>query len=173
MATTNTLLVLRPADGFPESSGSPVGSPANSPIPVGVSGGLGYNKLADAGAVWVARLPATASFATGATFSLMVADDVNNSDPGKVARFAITVKTLATGTDTVTTAGGGTETAVDLTLPSTAGVVLVGSVAIVAANMDSAAAGSWVLIRVRRIGTHANDTHRGRVVLLGVEMRDT
>jgi hypothetical protein len=160
MATTNTLLNLRPSDAVPESAGNPVGSPANTPVSVGLSNGLGYNKLVDSGAVWVNRLPATASFATGATFSLMVADDVNNADPGKVARFAVTVKKLATGTDVIT-------------LPATAGVVLVGSVAIVAANLDGAAAGDWVLLRVRRLGTSANDTHRGRVVLLGVEMRDT
>lgn len=173
MATTNTLLTLVPSGAVPESTGNPVGSPANTPVSVGLANGLGYNPRVDSGAVWVARLPATAAFATGATFSLMVADDVNNPDPGKVARFAITVKTLASGTDSITATGGGTETAADLTLPSTAGVVLTGSIAIVTANMDGAAAGSWVLIRVRRLGTHANDTHRGRVVLLGVDMRDT
>jgi hypothetical protein len=173
MATTNTLLNLRPSDAVPESAGNPVGSPANTPVSVGLSNGLGYNKSVDSGAVWVNRLPATASFATGATFSLMVADDVNNADPGKIARFAVTVKKLASGTDVVTVAGAGTETTVDLTLPATAGVVLSGTVAIVTANLDGALAGDWVLLRVRRLGTAAADTHRGRVVLLGVEMRDT
>ena len=172
MATTNTLLTLLPQDASPESGGNPIGGPANTPVPVGLASGLGYNKSTDSGAVWVQRLPATAALATGATFVLMVADDVNNPGAGLVARFAVTVKKLATGTDVVTVAGAGTETTVDLTLPATPGIVLTGTVAIVVANMDGAAASDWVLIRVRRIGTAAQDTHRGRVVLLGVDVRD-
>jgi|GEM_PF-6451429 len=173
MATTNTLLTLVPQGAHAEAAGKPVGPPINSLTRVGLAGGIGFPAKVASGAVWLARLPATAGLSTGATFALMVAEDVRNADPGKVARFAVTVKKLATGTDVIDADGGGTETAADLILPSTSGVVLTGSIAIVVANMDSAAAGDWVLIRVRRLGTHANDTHKGTVVLLGVDVRDT
>lgn len=168
MATTNTILNLRPQDAFGEVGGNPAPN-----IPVGLASGLGYNARQDSGAIWVTRLPALASLATGASMVLMLADDVNNPDPGKVARFAVTFKKLATGTDVIDTSGAGTETAVDVTMPSTAGVVVTAAVAIVVGNMDGLAASDWCLTRVRRIGTHANDTHRGRVVLLNMDCRDT
>jgi hypothetical protein len=168
MATTNTILNLRPQDAFAESGGNPAPQ-----IPVGLCSGLGFNKSQDSGAVWVTRLPATASLATGASMVLMLADDVNNPDPGKVVRMAVTYKKLATGTDVLDVSGAGTETTVDVTMPATAGVIVTAAVAIVVANMDGIAASDWCLTRVRRIGTAAQDTHRGRVVLLNMDARDT
>jgi hypothetical protein len=58
-------------------------------------------------------------------------------------------------------------------MPATAGVIVTAAVAIVVANMDGIAASDWCLTRVRRIGTAAQDTHRGRVVLLNMDVRDT
>jgi hypothetical protein len=145
----------------------------NPLIASGLGAGLGYRPLTDTDAVWIGRLPDTAALATGATFTLFVADDPNNPDPGKVARFTVTVKKLAGGTDVLDETGMGTETAGTITLPATAGIVQSGAIAIVVANLDGVAAGDWVLIRVRRTGTNSADTHRGRVVLLAVDVRDT
>jgi len=176
VATTNTILTLYPRDAFPEAGGNPIGaggSGLNSMVPVGLGGGLGFNAQTAAGAVWYARLPATAALATGASFALLVADDTNNPGPGLIARFGISVKKLTSGTDSLNTTGFGTEATVDLTLPATPGIVLIGAAAILVAAMDGAAASDWVMIRVRRLGTAVQDTHRGRVVLLGVDVRDT
>lgn len=168
MATTDLLMHLRPQDAFPEAGGNPAPD-----VTVGFAKGLAFNSLTDSGAVWIGRLPVTAALATGFTFQVMIAEDANNIGVAKAVRMAITVKKLAGGTDVISAAGAGTETGGTLTLPSTAGVVLTGTITIVIANADGVAAGDWVMIRVRRLGTNAADTHRGRVVLLGVDVRDT
>lgn len=172
MASTDTIAKLRPIEGTPENSGNPTGGEYGL-INVGLVKGIGYNQLTDSGATWVTRLPASAGLVTGATATLMVADDINNPSVGKVAVFAITYKLLTSATDVIDWSTAGTETTVSITMPSTAGVIKTGAIAVVVANMDSVAASAWVAIRIRRLGTNSADTHRGRVVLLEVDIRDT
>jgi hypothetical protein len=180
MAATNLLHVLEPGNAYEVggNAGAKVG------VPVGRYSGVGFNAKTDSGVDWIFRLPATAGLSTGVTLNLLFADDPLNPDPGKVARFGVTCGEFAGTTyipidPTATGADVGTETTSDVDLPPDTNRPTLGkgrnvSVAITTANLGaSVAAGDWVRLRLRRIGTHANDTHRGRVVFLGGDVRDT
>lgn len=143
-------------------------------VPVGSYAGLPLNKLDTQ--YYVGEVRATAGIATGITIGTALVEDPNtaNTDVGKVVRLGITVKVLASGSDTYDiTTGAATEVTADVTMDATAGEVTLTNTAITAANADSIAAGSRALIAIRRIGSHANDTHRGRVILTSVTVRDT
>ena len=182
MATTDTISTLTPDSAYSEGGvGGPTGGPFGL-IDVYNAKGIGFNKSTSAGAVWVRRLPAAASLGTGATLVLLVADDPNNPDPGKVAVFGINIAVLGSASlytaSLATNTALGTEHTATVTIPAdtarpTTGKTAEFSNAITVANMGGAAAGSWVMIRVRRLGANASDTHRGRVVLLGGDLRDT
>lgn len=171
MATTELISYVRPQDFVPEAGF------AYPPRLVQVGGLVGYamNKLDTQGVQFEIRVPALGTpLSTGLTFQTMLVDDPNNSDPGKVVHLGITVKLLATGADSlVIGTAGATEQLFDVTMPATSGLVILTSTAIANANLDTAVAGARLLIRVRRNGSHANDTHKGRVVLGAVSISDT
>lgn len=165
---------LRPRDFVRESTTGNDGS--LSLAATGDMMGLVFPKLANQGYTSSFVVPAELTMATGLTFLIFVTDDgTNAADLGKVARFGITVKRIVSGTDsTDIDTGAATEATVDITLSSTSGVVVAGSIAIAAAALDSIVVGNYALIRVRRIADHANDTCNGRVLSpLGVYIKNT
>lgn len=112
--------------------------------------------------------------ATGLTFLVGLVRGENDPEPaGLVVRLGIQVKKLTGGTDDFSSTGAGTEQGFDATMAGAFGILNVASCAVAAANLDGAVAGSRLLVVVRRIGTHANDTHRGAVGLTGITVRDT
>lgn len=127
------------------------------------------------GFFYLVRIPAGITVGTGYTVKLLVVDDGKTAtDPGLAVRLGINFKTLATGTDTLDfTSGAGTETAANLTLTATAGVVTESSLAITKANADGLDAAGWGLLQIRRIGTNAGDTATGTVLLLGAHILNT
>lgn len=104
---------------------------------------------------------------TGLTFDLMVTDDGSDAtDLGKAVVLGVTVKKLVSGTDTLDIGtDAATEATTTITLDATSGQVVTGSVAIT--SLDSITAGDWMLIRIRRVGSHVSDTANGPAVLVG------
>lgn len=167
---TAALNHLWPRDGVPTGNGNPVQN-----VGVGAVVGVGFNKQQTSGICWLWRVPTQAALATGLTFSLIVADDPNNADPGKVVRFSIIIGPVATGTlvDEATALASSNETGGSVTMNATSGKNTIASIAVVNADMNSLAVGNWALIRLRRLGTNSADTHRGRAVLLNATVYDT
>jgi len=78
------------------------------------------------------------------------------------------------GTSDLTSTSAATEVGVSITMPSTAGVVILTDTAIANAALPaSLAAGDRILVTIRRIGSNAADTHSGRVILGNVTVSDT
>jgi hypothetical protein len=140
----------------------------------GVAAGIRVPKADVAGFSTLLWIPAGLTIATGFTYTLAVTDDGSDSDDlGKVVRFGVTVKNIASGTDNLTATGAATEATVDITLDATSGEVVFSDLAIASASQDSVATGGLALLTIRRIGTASQDTARGAVVLLGVKVRNT
>jgi hypothetical protein len=112
---------------------------------------------------------------TGLTLQLGVVDDgADSNDLGKVVRLGVTVKLITSGSDTLAIGtAAGTEQTVDVTLDATTGEIVLGSLAIANANLDSAAVGNLILVRVRRLGTASQDTCTGTPILTHVYVRNT
>jgi hypothetical protein len=138
-------------------------------------GGLPLPKLSDQGYVALFETPGANTQGTGLTFKVALVDDGSSAaDLGKVVRIGITVKLIATGADTLDLdTSAATETATDITLDATSGEVVVSAIAIANAALDSVVVNRIAAIRIRRIGSHANDTCNGRVILLGCFVRNT
>lgn len=115
------------------------------------------------------KIPGNATLTTGLKVEVLLTDDGSRaSDLGKVVRLGAAAKKIVGGTDNLDlSTGAGTEATADVTLNSTSGVAVIGTISITNANLDSAAAGDWIGIRFRRIADHANDTATGRVVCSG------
>lgn len=123
---------------------------------------------------YVAEFRAVAGLVTGLTIQTAICEDPNttNTDAGKVVRLGVNFKKLGTGADTYDyTTSAGTEAEFSVTCDATSGEVVLTSTA--CTNTDSLAAGDRGLIIIRRIGSSSSDTHKGRVVLMGVTIRDT
>src|SRR4051812_18502242 len=122
--------------------------------------GLPCPKLATVAYNAISRIPGSLTVGTGLTFTVYVSDDGSTaSDLGLVVRYGITVKRIVSGTDTLDLdTGAATEATTDITLAATTGIVKTGSIAIANAALDSVVTGNHFAVRVRRIGTHANDT---------------
>jgi hypothetical protein len=113
-------------------------------------------------------IPANLTMATGLTFKLPITDDGTNAgDLGKVVRIGVAAKLIVSGTDnTDIDVGGATEQTVDVTLSATSGVIVTGSLAIALANLDAAAVGGLVMVRVRGVGDASQFTAQGPIILI-------
>ena len=153
------------------------GTPPDVNIGVGLGLGIGFPELEVSAVLAAFLVPAAVALGTGLSISLLLADDPLNSSPGKVAQFGVTVGPIvSTSTYDESTTGplaGSTEVTANVTTPATAGVLVTLAIAVPIADMNSLAAPGWCLIRIRRNGTAAADTHRGRVVLLGADIGNT
>ena len=126
----------------------------------------------------VFRAPATASFATGGTFKLLVSEDTTQGYPtGKNVVLGVNIGLLGSSSayKEGDTTNLGTEATVTLALPTTtsAGKTIEASIAMLVANMASAAANKWCIVRIRRLGANASDTSGNRLILHGVSILDT
>lgn len=166
------IAVLRPRD-FTRLNGGPLAS--NDVAQRASLAGLRLLKSDASGFAAVAVLNAEHTYGTGITLSIGVLDDgADSNDLGKVVRLGVTVKKLATGADTLDIAtSAATEQTVDVTLDSNSGEIVLAALAIANAALDSAGAGDTFEIRVRRLGTHANDTCMGTAVLTHLYIRNT
>jgi hypothetical protein len=138
--------------------------------------GLRLHKTDANGYVWTFTIPGSLTMATGLTLTFTTClQDVPDfaADVGKVVRLGVTFKRLADGETTDIDTAAATEQTKDITLDATAGKVDVATLAVAAANLDSAVVGDRVAVRVRRIGSHANDTAQGSIVLLGIGVANT
>jgi len=140
----------------------------------GDMGGLSLPKLADQGYTTIGRIPASLTVGTGLTFALILTDDGSNAnDLGKVVRIGLTVKKVANDETTDIDTGAATESTVDITLSSTSGGLVLATKAIANAALDSVGAGDHFLLRVRRVSSATQDTCNGRVILLGITVKNT
>lgn len=141
----------------------------------GSVGGLRLLKSDTQGFTAITAINAEHTMGTGLTLSIGVLDDGGDADDlGKVVRLGVTVKTLATGADTLAIGtSAATEQTVDVTLDATSGEIVLAALAIANANLDSAAVGSTILVRVRRIGTASQDTCQGTAVMTHLYIRNT
>jgi hypothetical protein len=183
MAAGSVLAQFTPADLFRETS---VGYqlPYQSALYAtnnGASRGLPFPKFISTqlteyyNGMWFT--PALIALGTGLTHKLILCDDgTDANDLGKVVRIGITPFNLSTALSVIDwslAASKGTETFVNVTLASTTGLPVLGTVAIVTANLASLAAGSIYGMRIRRVGDNAADTCNGRILLLGGQVADT
>lgn len=148
------------------------------PLPGGYGRGLSLRNIDTDAYDFFLTIPTDATVGTGLTFRLFLCDDGDTLTP-PVASFAtiqigLTVKKIVSGTDTsdMTTAAG-TEQTSDIALSTTSKVMTVSDFAVANANLDSAGAGDNVMIRLRRIGSAATDTFRGRAVLAHLTVFNT
>jgi hypothetical protein len=140
-------------------------------LPRNVTGSAAYQL---AGYTAVRAVAPSPALTTGLTFKILLTDDGSQaSDLGKVVRIGITAKRLVNDEVLVVDAGAAGEQTVDVTLSATTLGVAVASLAITAANLDSPAVGDFILIRLRRVATAAQDTCMGRVVFLGAMVSNT
>lgn len=166
------LAQLTPRDFFRESSMST--SDMVSLAQVGDLCGLVFPKLATQGYTALVPISHANTFTTGITLSIYTVDDgADANDLGKVVRFGITPKRLIDAENVDVDSAAATETTADVTLETTAGNVTVNTVAIANAALDSLASGEAMLLRIRRIGTATQDTCQGRVIVLGVSIKNT
>jgi hypothetical protein len=143
---------------------------------VGDACGIRLNKLDTQGYILRGFISAGLTMGTGLTFGFEVAlQDVPDfaADVGKVVRLGVTFKRLADGETTDIDTAAATEQTKDITLDATAGKVDVATLAVAAANLDSAVVGDRVAVRVRRIGSATQDTAQGSIVLLGIGVANT
>jgi hypothetical protein len=119
-------------------------------------------------------IPGNLTMATGLTFFLQVCDDgANAADLGLVVKFGISVKRLNANATTDLSTGAGTEQTGTVTLSSTTGGIAIFTLAIANANLNSAAVGDAIGVRIRRMGADAADTCNGRIVLVGGHVKNT
>ena len=122
----------------------------------------------------ITTIPGNLTMATGLTFYLQVCDDGSDAtDLGKVVKFGIAVKRLNAGSTTDLSTGAGTEQTGTVTLQSSTGAVSIFTLAIALANLNSAAVGDAIGIRIRRMGQDAADTCNGRIILVGGHVKNT
>jgi hypothetical protein len=172
MATTDQFDIIRPTDMIPTTG--TIGNLQPIPTTDGLSAGVPLRAKLDSGYTFISRVPATGTpLSTGLTFGLALVDDPASPGAGKVVRVGISVKLLATGTDNLTATGMSAETVTSVTMDATTGEYVLSSIAIANASIDTLAASALYLVRIRRVGTDALDTHPGTVLLLGVTVRDT
>lgn len=127
------------------------------------------------GYTYIGTIPANLTMGTGMTFSFVTSDDGKlAADLGKAVVLGITVKKLASGSDTLEIAtSAGTEQTLTITNDSTSGEVVLSTKAIANANLDSAGVGDTVLIRIRRLGANSSDTAFGPLLLHDVYVFNT
>lgn len=170
MATGDRIDIVAP-HRFVTENGTPQLFPLRT---VGAVVGFPLVKQDNSGFWFTTRVPTNGTpLSTGLTFQLLLVDDPSNSDPGKVVRLGVTVKKLASTTDDLTSTGVGTETVGTATMNATSGVVTALSLAVTTANADAPSAGDLLLVRIRRTGTNASDTHKGVVLVAQVTVSDT
>jgi hypothetical protein len=125
-------------------------------------------------------VPDAFTLATGLTCELMVSDDPINPDPGKTGLFGVTVGPFVSGVSQVIDSSapdspldGSTEVVATVALSPTIGVLSIFTIDVPTAAMNGLEPGDWCMLRVRRLATDQRDSHGRRIVVLGVDTRDS
>lgn len=128
---------------------------------------LAFDPAADEACFYVFKLPA--DYSSDIRVVLLWYADTASSG---VVRWGAALAAITPNTDTqdVETDGLAAETAADDTHLGTTGQ-RVHEIEIDMANLDGAAAGDLVFLRIRREGSHTNDTMAGDALLLHVQVR--
>jgi hypothetical protein len=111
--------------------------------------------------------------ATGITVQLLVVDDPENPSPSGNVRLGVSIKPLTSGSSDLSGPPAANEVLATVAVSGTVGVITIADVAVPNAKLAGLAAGGRAFVQVRRVGTDAADTHRGRVLLTGASLRDT
>lgn len=177
MATGDTLVRVEAQNFFPENGNNPTGGEFGLRS-VGLIKGLSFHAGNTAGAVAVVRLPKTASLATGLTFKLLWNEDATDTPAsGGNVVWGVNIALLGSGSSyyVADTTNLGTEATSTTGCPVTTNVNKTGerSIAIVQANCGGAAADTYCLVRIRRLGASSTDTCKSAVNLFAVTVLDT
>lgn len=170
MATGDLIEFLRPGDLQPDNG--PLNQ--NRIVPV-ASTGLGALPLGKSdGYLSMFQVPINGTpLATGLTIGVCIVDDPLNPGAGKNVRLGVTVVPDLTTSGVLTAPAHTNEVLATVAVDATEGEVTIASVAVANAGLTSLAAGNFARVYVRRVGTDALDTHPGRVLLVGVSIKDT
>jgi hypothetical protein len=147
-------------------------------VDIGFLKALSFGPKGKSSAYGTFRVPNVAALATGLTAALSLMDDTLNTAAGKATKFGVTIGPLTSGTSTpddnaTTGAFVSTTEATATSTLTTTGLAYTLSVAVPVATMNALAAGGVAMIRIRRLGDDVADTHTGRVLLFGVDVRNT
>jgi len=128
---------------------------------------LAFDAATDEAAYWTLRAP---QGLTG-TMTLII-DYIMASATANAVRWGGSVEAITDGDSTDLDAGESidTENTADVTVPGTAGFIDQASITLT--NQDSVAAGDYIRIRIRRVGSNGADTATGDALMLGAELRD-
>lgn len=173
MATGDVFESLHPRDLVPQNG---LIQDPHKLRAVGPLGGYPLRKAGNDGVYVSFKVPNNGTpLPTGITVEVTTVDDQNtgNGDPGKVFRLGVSGAKVVSGTTNLTTVAMGAETTADVTANATSGIATITSLAITKANLGTPVAGDIVILFLRRVGTHANDTHGGEVLVTNVVIKDT
>lgn len=130
-------------------------------------------------AYFVSRVPNAVALATGLTIELTYCMPMNakNADlTGTKVQMEVIGTPLTSGTsllDDSALASSTADAAQSAALPTAVGKMVVQSITSTTAHLNSLAAGNTLLLRVSRLGDHANDTNLGDIILVNVDYRNT
>lgn len=163
MASGNTLVVFTPNGAeFPASNYATLDTRNNHPC-------LDYDTTTAETAYWTAVMPQSYSDTTGVTVYVHWA--ATSATSGTIG-WLIAFERNADGSSVTSDSFGSDQTITAVTVPGTAGLLDVTSVAITkGANMDSVVAGD--MFRLRVIRDVSNDSASGDAEVYAVEIRET
>ena len=169
---------LNPADGCAENRGAPSGTLTcyeSGLTGSGLGAGAAFHHGVSDTILFLFRVGSAVSLTTGLTLEFAVADEAQAPAGGLVSYWGVTYAPIASGTTLYdeTVFANSTEDFVSVTMASAVGGITVTALASVVAHMHSLAAGNWCLARFRRAGGNANDTDTARVILFGLDVRNT
>jgi hypothetical protein len=170
---------LGPTEGVAEVKGQPSGTGKNyhtGLVDCGLGAGSAYAPGVNSSVLLIRRVPNAVALATGLTVEWCVADDpLGTGAVSKNSYWGITVTPITSGTTLFDESGlaSSTEDVKATTMAAGLGKLTVDSKTVANADMNSLAAGNWALIRFRRLGANALDTDLNRVLLFGVDFRNT
>lgn len=130
-------------------------------------------------AYFVSRVPNAVSLATGLTIELTYCLPMNakNADLGGTkVQMEVICSPLTSGTsllDDSALASSTADAAQSAALGTVVGATTIQSITVAVAHTNSLAAGNTMLLRVSRLGAHANDTNTGDIILVNVDFRNT
>ena len=163
MASGDSLFERDAQSSFPPASAAATPDVRNQ-APV-----LDFDAAADEAAYVRLTLPRHYA-AGGITVSLRWAASTATSG---VCRWGLALERLQDDVDDVDSHSFATEKTVDATAASASGELAYDEIAFLDSEIDGLLAGEEALLRVRRLGTHANDTMAGDAELFALEARES
>lgn len=171
MAVSPGIVTLGPNDLI-AGARPPFGGMGAEQASVGLFKGIAFPSGVDSNA-YAIFYAGGGSIVTGFKVTLFLAEDPKNADSANHAvvfgaEFS-PVATTATLDENATTGlfvSGVTENTATVTMPNTAGVIKTQTLTVTTAQGNTLAVSTWHAIRIRRNGTNASDTNKGRIILV-------